>query len=136
MSVLFVCTGNINRSAAAHWIAATAGFDAESAGTSTHARTGQPMNRRMREQCSRAGLGIPRHRSRWLGDVDVRRFDLVVGFQPSHIAAVEAQGAHAKSILDLVAWKDWTKVPDPQFDSALFGPVFEYLLHAVPLVVT
>ena len=137
MTTLFLCTGNLNRSAAAEVIVRLTGAPAQSAGSSHHARGGRPMARPMRECFAKAALDptlASAHRSRWLGDIDLRGITRIVGFQPSHAsaAALWAPDVPYSSILELAPHDTWTrKVPDPAFNPEAVTAVFAYLLRAL-----
>lgn len=117
MKVLYVCTGNINRSAAAETITRSKRPRWRVRSAATNLKGDQRMTRRMREALATAGYDGSRHRSSPLSQELCQWADLIVGFQPSHIRAVETLGYQCRSILDWSNKQDWTKVPDPHFDS-------------------
>ena len=86
--VLFVCTGNICRSAfaqaAAEYLFETAGVAFTSAGT--HAMTGEGATSTMRVAAAELGIDLSTHRSTALRDCD--QPDLVFGMEGHHLVAV------------------------------------------------
>jgi len=101
MKILFVCTGNINRSAAAEVLGRLLGWDVKSCGL--NGREGRLMSPRMRER-----LGVKEFRSTSISQELVDWADVLVGFQPSHVAALEPYGKPVYLI----------KIKDPHFDSS------------------
>lgn len=83
--VLMVCTGNICRSPAMHYLAARewAG-SAEVTSAGTHAEVGMDATDEMRRSARRYGLAIPRHRPTQLTAALVARADLVLVATEAH----------------------------------------------------
>lgn len=130
MKVLFVCTGNINRSAAAVFLAQDfSGWEVK--GAALNLKSGRPMNRRMRDLL---GLNINDHRSTAISAELIEWADILVGFQPSHMRQLTERTN--KPVYNIVRWLDdgETKVPDPQFDSSgrLHHEVLRMLRVALP----
>ena len=102
--VLFVCEGNICRSAMAEWLANATlpGVRAESAGF----RSGEPMTPHsvtlLRE---RAGIDASSHASRNVADVGAEQFDVIVAIHP--YIAKRMQAEHG--ITPRIVWD----IPDP-----------------------
>jgi len=123
-NVLFVCTGNINRSAAAEFIAQRMFPDDWNVySVALNGTSGHPMHPRMREILQ---LPIEAHRSRALQPYNLVWADVVVGFQPSHCNAFnkfmdEWNFADPSPIwASMVYWlqdENVNKVLDPNFDS-------------------
>ncbi len=83
--VLMVCTGNICRSPAMHYLAArdwAGAADVTSAGT--HAETGMDATPEIRRSAADLGLTIPRHRPTQLTAALASRADLVLVATASH----------------------------------------------------
>lgn len=83
--VLMVCTGNICRSPAMHYLAArdwASAAEVSSAGT--HAETGMDATPEIRRSAAVRGLAIPRHRPTQLTAEFVARADLVLVATESH----------------------------------------------------
>lgn len=140
MSVLFLCTGNINRSAAGSVIANAYGHaDVISAGTSIKARNSNRMAKRTREPLIAAGIDeklVTAHRSQYVGDVNLGDVTAVIGFQPSHRKWCQDAGyGHIyHDAVSLAFHDEWTpkgKVPDPGFDATVADPVVQYLLESL-----
>jgi protein-tyrosine-phosphatase len=135
--ILFVCTGNVNRSAAAEAVARTGGWAATSAGVAAGASRGNRMAKRMRTAIIARGADptvVDSHRSRHVDDVDMDGVMFVIGFQPSHQRWINEHrpGVPYGTIVDIIPRRGWpTKVPDPAFDAALVEPVAHYLAVAV-----
>lgn len=139
MKIIFLCTGNLNRSAAAHAVAACCGFaSVESAGTSRNARERAPMAKRTRVPLLAAGISsqfIERHRSRYAGDLTFDPTDVVVGFQPSHQQWVEENAPQCRyvSFASRCSRTDWSnKIPDPGFDASIAGAVVDEIVRTTP----
>ncbi len=135
MNVLFVCTGNINRSAAAVILAQKySGWKVK--GAALNLKSGRPMNRCMRDLL---GLDLNDHRSTAISAELIEWADILVGFQPSHMKQLLqlSRGARPhKPVYNIVRWLDdgEIKVPDPQFDSTgqLHREVLRMLKVALP----
>ena len=93
--VVFVCTGNRFRSpiAAAVFAAATAGQPVRTRSLGTLNVSGAPALPEAQRVCSLYGLDLSRHRSRRLGDLPLEDSDLVVGFEPKHVARAVVDGS-------------------------------------------
>ncbi len=83
--ILMVCTGNICRSPAMHYLAGRdwAG-SAEVTSAGTHAETGMDATPEIRRSAAERGLTIPRHRPTQLTAALVSRADLVLVATESH----------------------------------------------------
>lgn len=117
MRVLLVCTGNINRSAAAHVILATQHPDWRVTSAATNGKAGRPMARRMRLSVAAAGYDPSTHQSTALTPDLIADADWHIGFQPSHLIAIAALGGipHLATAL-APGYQHLPKVPDPAFD--------------------
>lgn len=124
-SVLFVCLGNICRSAAAEGVfrklVADAGregeFEIDSAGTSAwHA--GSPADKRMRAAAERRGYSLE-SRARQIGPEDFERFDLILTMDEENfrnVAELDPEaGAKVARLCAYCATRRETEVPDPYF---------------------
>ncbi len=131
MNVLFVCTGNINRSAAAVVLAQKYAPGWKVKGVALNLKSGRPMNRCMRDLL---GLDLNDHRSTAISAELIEWADILVGFQPSHMRQLTERTN--KPVYNIVRWLDdgETKVPDPQFDSSgrLHLEVLRMLKVALP----
>lgn len=86
--IVFLCTGNAARSVMATTMARARGAGLEARGAGTLSIPGLPMSQRTRESLAKLGLSDPNHRSNQLEDIDVRWSDLIVSFEPQHVAYV------------------------------------------------
>jgi len=83
--VLMVCTGNICRSPAMHYLAARDwACAAEVSSAGTHAETGMDATPEIRRSAARFGLVLPRHRPTQLTAALVSRADLVLVATEAH----------------------------------------------------
>jgi protein-tyrosine-phosphatase len=117
VKLLFVCTGNINRSAAAEVIARAKQPRWHIRSAATNLKGNNRMSKRMRLALETAGYDGSQHRSTPLTKQLCDWADLIIGFQQSHLDAIRAHDHTPRSILDWSDRTDWTKVPDPHFDS-------------------
>jgi protein-tyrosine-phosphatase len=120
MKILFVCTGNINRSAAAEVMARQLHPDWIIQSAATNLKANKPMSKKMRLALVEAGYPkVDFHRSTALSKSLVDWADLVVGFQPSHLKAISDLGGNPISLVEYLDLSPaLTKVPDPAFDSS------------------
>lgn len=88
LSVLFVCTGNLCRSptaeAAFGALVRDLPVDVSSAGILDLGKRASPPE--LIEVAARHGLDLGDHTSRYLGELDVSGFDLVIGMALEHVA--------------------------------------------------
>ncbi|WP_160295410.1 arsenate-mycothiol transferase ArsC [Demequina aurantiaca] len=88
--VLMVCTGNICRSPAMHYLAARDwGEAAQVSSAGTYAEIGMDVPPPMRRSASAAGLTIPRHRPTQLDEGLIARANLVLVATESHRRWIE-----------------------------------------------
>jgi protein-tyrosine phosphatase len=95
MRLLFVCTGNICRSAAAHaltaaWPAGHLGVTVEAASAGTHAPVGQPVHPLTARALANRGITGQAHSSRRLSAADLQWADVVLTMTTRHREAVLA----------------------------------------------
>lgn len=96
--VVFVCQGNICRSALAEEIfRATSQFPVASVGLKTH--TGKPANARMLELASSKGIDLQSHMTTCIQDYPVEPSDLLVCMEIDHINQLNALGYENKKVL-------------------------------------
>ncbi|WP_347330102.1 hypothetical protein [Marinimicrobium locisalis] len=80
--IVFVCSGNICRSALAEVVAKNLGLKAESFGL--HCRGGDPADPRAVAYADRIGLSLANHVTKNINEYQQRRGDLLVGMEPKH----------------------------------------------------
>ena len=124
-SILFVCMGNICRSATAEGIfrklvtdaGRSAEFDIDSAGTIDY-HSGSPADARMRAAAQARGYSLD-GRARRIEPSDFSRFDLIVTMDDANYADVQAMddgaGAQIVRMCDYCEQHDETEVPDPYY---------------------
>lgn len=139
MKIVFLCTGNVNRSAAAHAVALACGHkNVASCGTSIGARKSRVMARRTRVPLVAAGVPaeiVDRHRSRCAADFQFTQDCVVVGFQPSHAAwaAQHAPQCRYVNFADHAVGGRWQgKIPDPGFDAVIAPEVVNVIVKTTP----
>ncbi|NTV39712.1 MAG: hypothetical protein HGA51_07115, partial [Demequinaceae bacterium] len=101
--VLMVCTGNICRSPAMHYLAARDWADAaEVTSAGTYAETGMDATPEIRRSAAALGLTIPRHRPTQLTAALVSRADLVLVATESHARWIaDEMGGHPDHVFGL-----------------------------------
>ena len=138
--ILFVCLGNICRSAAAEEIMRTylkrAGLEKEievdSAGISGY-HEGDLADPRMRMHASRRGYHIT-HRSRPVRTEDFYEFDLILGMDDANIDALREKAPDVESEKKIRRMTDYCRtktadyVPDPYYGGAQGAQGFENVL--------
>ncbi len=87
-NVLYLCTGNAARSVMATVMTRERAPLLSARGAGTFSIPGLPMSQRTRVALAAMGLADPSHRSRQLGDADALWADVIVGFEPEHVAYV------------------------------------------------
>jgi protein-tyrosine phosphatase len=142
MRVLFVCTGNICRSPAAHAVfeaaVARAGLPVgvDSAGTDRW-HVGELPERRAREEGARRGYALT-HRARQLVREDLTRFDLLLGMADEHVRAIErlSRGGASARIALFRSFEDppsQDDVADPYYgDTTDFVEMYDVIEAVTP----
>lgn len=100
--VVFVCLGNINRSAFAHAVADEIGLEAASFGLAT--TTGGPAYEAAIRTAPRFGVRLESHRATDISDFDHREGDLLVVMEIRHIDRLLSRGYPDESIALLGRW--------------------------------
>lgn len=100
--LVFVCWGNINRSAFGHVIANDSGIIAMSLGLSCSTGSCSPV--RTVAAARRFGVDLTRHRATDLKDFVRHDGDLYLVMEPRHARQMEAMGIESRDILLLGAW--------------------------------
>ena len=99
LEVVFVCTGNVFRSAIAE--AALRGRSVDLPVRTSSAGTldlqGAPAHAAAVELGLASGFDLSAHRSRWLGGLDLSGSDLVIGFERAHVAAAVVDSGSDRS---------------------------------------
>jgi protein-tyrosine phosphatase len=129
MNILFVCTGNLNRSYAAHAIyQELKDGNVESAGTGKTAG-GKLANKKMREALMRAGYAIPVRKSLKLTQELLDWADVAVCMADVHRQKIIEQFGLTSAAKCVIFMSDGSDVPDPHFskDPADFDRVVKQI---------
>ncbi len=127
-SVLFVCHGNVMRSAAAeHFLRAvvssTPSPRVEVASAGTHAHSGRPADERVQRAALQLGVGLDSHRSQPIDRSLVDRADVILAMDDANVANVVARYPDAASktfLLGDFMQRDShssAQIEDPYFES-------------------
>lgn len=128
-SILVVCTGNICRSAMAHYVleqelarAGIEGVRVDSAGVSSEEQ-GNPVDYRARRVLEGAGYRVGRHRARRVRDGELPEHDLVLAMTTRHLRRLRdiaaADGGVAKGTLRY--WREFDSTAPVAPQGALPG---------------
>jgi protein-tyrosine phosphatase len=132
-SVMFVCLGNINRSACAHWIlkrkADEAGLTVTiaSSGTSSY-HVGGPADRDMVKAASEAGYDLRDHAAAQVHKSDAEKYDYIIAMDASNMDDLKRlfpTPMHSKLHMFCSFCPDegHTDVPDPYYEGGHAGVV-------------
>jgi protein-tyrosine phosphatase len=108
--VVFVCLGNICRSAYAQQIAIGHGLAAASLGLST--TTGAPSPPEAIEAAQRQGIVLNGHRATDLGDFKIQPGDLFLAMEVRHARALQRR-LHARRDVQIALLGSWCSPPMP-----------------------
>ncbi len=100
--LVFVCLGNINRSAFAEAVAKTAGLNTASIGLSTS--TGAPAFELAVVTSRRFGVDLTQHKATNLPDYEYRSGDLLLAMEVRHVHRLRAHGIPESAIALLGHW--------------------------------
>jgi protein-tyrosine phosphatase len=111
--LVFVCKGNICRSAFAESVAASVGFPARSYGFETH--LGKPANPGMAEAARAAGFDLSGHRTTPLREHAAIPGDLVLLFESGHLPELDGliEKTTPRALLGMWATPPWPYIHDP-----------------------
>jgi protein-tyrosine phosphatase len=128
--ILYLCTGNLNRSYAAHAIAQErlpSSYEIDSAGTGKTAG-GKSPNKRMRDALLRKGYAVPLRKSKKLTEELVDWADVIVCMGQIHYERVMFEFGFNAS-MKCVIFLENDDVPDPHFskDDAYFDHVVQLI---------
>ena len=132
MKVLFVCTGNICRSATAEAVFRKLSIDkqiqvhVESCGTHDY-HVGEPPDERSQQHARRRGYDLSAQRARQLVEADFEKFDLILAMDRGHLRLLQRRcpPQHAAKVR---LFMQKAEVPDPYYG----GPEgFERVLDLV-----
>jgi len=85
--LVFVCKGNICRSAFAEIVANSKGLHSESCGINT--RVGLPADMKAVEAAFRKGLDLSSHKTQSMSSISLRDRDLFIAMEPWHASLIE-----------------------------------------------
>lgn len=100
--LVFVCLGNINRSAFAHAVAASTGAECASIGLST--TTGAPATDAAIAAARELGISLDSHRATDFSDYERREDDLLLVMELRHANTLVERGVPARQIALLGHW--------------------------------
>jgi protein-tyrosine phosphatase len=100
--LVFVCLGNINRSAFGEGVARQLGVRTSSLGLAT--TTGAPAFHKAVETAARFGVDLSRHAATDISDYSYQEGDLLLAMEVRHLRRLVAQGIPARSIVLLGHW--------------------------------
>ena len=130
--LVFVCKGNICRSAYAEAVARSLDIKAVSCGVQT--RADFPANEDAVAAAERWGVDLASHRTTRLQDITLNGSDLILAMEPWHIEFMrKSQGEDIKySLLGLWANPNKPYIPDPYGHSPnYFDHCFKFIEHSV-----
>lgn len=130
--LVFVCLGNINRSAFAEQVARAAGANACSIGLST--TTGAPAFHKAIETAPQFGLDLSHHQATNLQDYSFRPTDLLLAMEIRHVHRLAEAGIPRASIALLGHWSTPHRIHlhDPHtLSDAYFRTCFTLINSAV-----
>lgn len=117
--ILFVCTGNINRSVAAEIMLNSVFHNiAIAKSCAANGKGGNPISPKMANVLKENGFNVLEHRSTSITAEILDWADIIIGFQPSHLKKVAELGHKAINIVDFIPNTKDKKIPDPHFDSS------------------
>ena len=132
-SVMFVCLGNINRSAVAHWVLKAAAkergipVNIASAGTSGY-HVGEGADANMVKAAAAAGYDLSEHKSAQVTKAAGAEYDLVIAMDSSNMEDLKAllPSAHHSKLRMFCSYcpeEGVTDVPDPYYEGGHAGVV-------------
>lgn len=130
--LVFVCLGNINRSAFGAAVAKTIGLHAVSVGLST--TTGAPATPMAIAQAAKQGYDLSEHFATDLSDYQALPGDLLLAMEVRQVRALVERGYAAQSIVLLGAWASPQRIHlhDPHtLSAAYFSTCFTLIESAV-----
>ncbi len=117
MNILFVCTGNINRSPAAEIIYHTLSPSDNVTSAALTNKKSLITTKRMREALEKAGYKYTEIRSKPVTQVLIDWADLIFYMQKSHLKDLQKFGTSSK-YFPLSKFINQAKIHDPAFDSS------------------
>jgi len=130
--VIFVCRGNICRSAYAEVIARSIGMDSISCGIDT--RPGNPANADAIRVAKVRGVNLSEHRATPIQTLDIRDNDLIVAMEPRQVEFIEQEFANKYKCTLLGLWgrPRYPYIQDPYGASDVyFNHCFHYIEKSV-----
>ncbi|MCE1185489.1 MAG: hypothetical protein LWW92_07795 [Rhodocyclales bacterium] len=121
--LVFVCLGNINRSAFGHGVAEGLGCRVASIGLST--TTGAPAFEKARSTAPRFGLSLEEHRATDFTDYAYQPGDLLLVMEARHAHQLVQRGIPAEAILLLGHWARPHRIHihDPHLHTDAYFPI-------------
>ena len=131
--LVFVCLGNINRSAVAEAVARTLGARACSLGLAT--TTGAPAFNTAVTTARRLGIDLSEHAATDLSDYSYSAGDLLLTMEVRHVHRLIANGIPADAIALLGAWSNPRRLHlhDPALQSDEYFMICFVLIHSATI---
>jgi protein-tyrosine phosphatase len=117
VNILFVCTGNINRSPAAEIIYRALSPHDKVTSAALHNKKSLITSKRMREALEKSGYKYTEIRSKPVTQALIDWADVVFYMQPSHLKELQKFGVSRK-YFPLSKFINQAKIHDPAFDSS------------------
>ena len=130
--LVFVCKGNVCRSAFAEAVARNLNIAAISCGLDTH--DGKPANPKAILAAKKRGLGLDQHQTQKITSIKAKSGDLFVVMEPCQLKQLQEVlvGRHSLTLLGLWSWPITPYIHDPYSnDEWYFDTCFSYIQDSV-----
>lgn len=132
--LVFVCTGNICRSAYAEWMAKAEGMNAVSAGVA--ATPGLPANPQAIVEAKARGIDLSAHRTSAWSEIELKQGDVILAAELHHLLAVKKKASDQGCAVALMSAYsrpgNFSAVRDPYgHDAQVFKDVFDVIDRVV-----
>lgn len=130
--LVFVCAGNICRSAFAEAVAKSLGMNAISCGVQTD--NGKKANKKAINTACHFGIGLTKHITRKIDSVNIKEGDLFIAFEPTHLNnhKIKEKKQNQVALLGLLAKSKMPYIHDPYgMNDEYFKRCFMFIKYAV-----